>query len=183
MTPDLQPTLVGKHLTMRPLCEDDWDALFAAASDPLIWELHPYNDRWQEPRFSSYFGEGIKSGGALVAIDNESGAILGNSRYANYAPERNEIEIGWTFLIRSVWGGAYNREMKALMLTHAFGYFDSVRFNIGASNLRSRAAIEKIGARLDGEYDVNFEGRIIPHVIYRITKAQAIAADMVSGDA
>jgi N-acetyltransferase len=179
MTPDLLPILVGKDLTMRPLREDDWDAVFTAASDPLIWELHPYNDRWQEPRFRSYFDEGMASGGALIAIDNLSGAVLGNSRYANYAPERNEIEIGWTFLVRSVWGGAYNREMKSLMLTHAFQYFDSVRFNIGASNARSRGAIEKIGAHLDGEYDVAFQDRIIPHVIYHITKAQAIAADML----
>jgi N-acetyltransferase len=181
MTPDLQPTLVGEHLTMRPLREDDWDALFGAASDPLIWELHPYNDRWQEPRFRSYFNEGMASGGGLVAIDKAFGAVLGNSRYANYAPERNEIEIGWTFLVRSVWGGAYNREMKSLMLTHAFQYFDSVRFNIGATNVRSRGAIEKIGARLDGEYEVNFQDRTIPHVIYRITQAEAIAADMVAG--
>jgi N-acetyltransferase len=166
---------------MRPLREDDWDALFAAASDPLIWEVHPYNDRWQEPRFRSYFDEGMASGGALMATDNESGAVIGNSRFANYEKDRNEIEIGWTFLVRSVWGGAYNREMKALMLTHAFQYFDSVRFNIGASNVRSRGAIEKIGAQLDGEYDVTFQDRIIPHVIYRITKAQAIAADMVGG--
>jgi N-acetyltransferase len=179
MTPDLQPTLFSERLTMRPLREDDWDALFAAASDPLIWELHPYNDRWQEPRFRSYFYEGMASGGALIAIDNESGAVIGNSRFANYAAERNEIEIGWTFLARSVWGGAYNREMKSLMLTHAFQFFDSVRFNIGASNSRSRRAIEKIGAHLDGEYDVNFQDRIIPHVIYRITKAQAIASGMV----
>lgn len=181
MTPDLQPTLVGKLLTLRPLRANDWDAVFAVASDPLIWELHPYNDRWQEPRFRSYFDEGMATKGALVAIDNASGAVIGNSRYANYAPDRNEIEIGWTFLARSVWGGAYNREMKSLMLTHAFQHFDSVRFNIGASNFRSRGAIEKIGARLDGEYDVSFQDRIIPHVIYRITKAQAIAADMVGG--
>jgi N-acetyltransferase len=180
---DLQPTLIGEDLTMRPLREEDWDVLFAAASDPLIWEVHPYNDRWQEPRFRSYFNEGIKSGGALVAVDNATGAVIGNSRYANYAPEKNEIEIGWTFLVRSVWGGAYNREMKSLMLTHAFQYFDSVRFNIGASNVRSRGAIEKIGAHRDGAYDVTFNDRIIPHVIYRITKAEAIAVGMVSSDA
>lgn len=183
MTPDLQPTLIGERLTMRPLRDDDWDALFAVASDPLIWELHPYNDRWQESRFRSYFDEGMATGGALTAIDNVSGAVLGNSRYANFDVKRNEIEIGWTFLARSVWGGAYNREMKALMLTHAFRFFDSVRFNIGTSNLRSRGAIEKIGARLDGAYDVSFQDRIIPHVIYRITKAEAIAARMVSGGA
>jgi N-acetyltransferase len=183
MTPDLQPTLVGERLTMRPLSENDWDALFAAANDPLIWEVHPYNDRWREPRFRSYFNEGIKSGGALIAIDNATSTVIGNSRYANYDAERNEIEIGWTFLVRSAWGGAYNREMKLLMLTHAFQYFDRVRFNIGTTNIRSRGAIEKIGAHLDGAYDVTFQDRIIPHVIYRLNKKQAIAAGMVASGA
>ncbi len=179
MKADLQPTLTGEHLTLRPLRTNDWDALFAAASDPLIWEVHPYHDRWQEPRFRSYFDEGMDSGGALTAIDNATGAVIGNSRYANYIPDLNEIEIGWTFLVRSVWGGAYNREMKALMLSHAFRYFDSVRFNIGESNVRSRRAIEKIGAQLDGAYNVSFQDRIIPHVIYRINKVQAIDAGII----
>ncbi len=180
---DLQPTLPGQLLTMRPMRPDDWSELFAAASDPLIWELHPFNDRWQEPRFRSYFDEGLGTKGALVAIDNANDAIIGCSRYANFSAKRNEIEIGWTFLTRAYWGGVYNREMKSLMLAHAFRFFDSVRFNIGASNIRSRGAIEKIGARLDGEYMVTFQEREIPHVIYRISRDEAKMAGMIATDA
>ena len=176
---DLQPTLFGQRLTMRPMLTADWVELFAVASDPLIWEVHPFNDRWQEHRFRSYFDEGLATQGALVAVDNATGAIIGCSRYANHDAERNEIEIGWTFLARSHWGGAYNREMKSLMLAHAFRFFDSVRFNIGADNMRSRGAIEKIGARLDGEYIVTFQEREIPHVIYRISRAHAQAGGMI----
>src|SRR5262245_34907627 len=95
---DLQPTLRGELLTLRPMRPEDFDALFAAGSDPLIWEQHPEHDRHTEPRFRAYFQDGLKSGGALVAIDNESGRIIGSSRYYGYSPERSEIEIGWTFL-------------------------------------------------------------------------------------
>jgi N-acetyltransferase len=159
--------------------ETDWRAVFSVACDPLIWEVHPFNDRWQEIKFRAYFEEGLATKGALVAVDNAMGNIIGCSRYANYAVDLNEIEIGWTFLARSHWGGLYNREMKSLMLMHAYKYFDCVRFNIGSENVRSRAAIEKIGAQLDGEYVVHTPGRDIPHVIYRLTKARAVAAKIV----
>jgi N-acetyltransferase len=123
----------------------------------------------------------MKSHGALAVVDRASGVIIGGSRYANYVAERKEIEIGWSFLSRGYWGGAYNREMKMLMLTHAFRFFDSVRFNIGATNLRSRRAVEKIGAVLDGEYIPEAINGVPPvlHSIYRINREQALAADML----
>jgi RimJ/RimL family protein N-acetyltransferase len=70
------------------------------------------------------------------------------------------------------------------MLTHAFRFFDSIRFNIGATNLRSRRAIEKIGARLDGEYVPEAINGVPPvlHVIYRLNKAEAEAANMLLGE-
>jgi RimJ/RimL family protein N-acetyltransferase len=182
-TADLQPTLTGATLLLRPLRVDDWDALYALASDPLVWELHPAPNRYQEPVFRDYFSGALASGGALAAIDRETAAMIGSSRFANYEPLRNEIEIGWTFLARSHWGGSYNREMKALMMTHAFQHFDSVRFNIGASNSRSRRAIEKIGARLDGEYLPSPSENVpaVPHVIYRMDRDDAAKASMLLG--
>jgi RimJ/RimL family protein N-acetyltransferase len=178
---DLQPTLVGEKLLLRPLTENDWDAMYAVASDPLVWEVHPAWDRYKEPVFREYFVGAMASRGALAVIDRATNSIIGGSRYANYVPDRNEIEIGWSFLARTYWGGAYNREMKALMLFHAFQFFDSVRFNIGATNVRSRRAIEKIGARLDGEYVPEAINGVppVPHVIYRISRAEADAADML----
>ena len=181
---DLQPTLLGDNMLLRPLTEDDWEAMYAVASDPLLWEVHPAWDRYKEPVFREYFAGAMKSRGALAVIDRATGKIIGGSRYANFVPERNEIEIGWSFLARAFWGGVYNREMKSLMLTHAFRTFDSIRFNIGATNVRSRRAIEKIGARLDGEYVPEAINGVPPvlHVIYRLSRAQAEAANMLLGE-
>jgi N-acetyltransferase len=181
---DLQPTLVGDNLLLRPLTEADWEAMYAVASDPLLWEVHPAWDRYKEPVFREYFAGAMKSRGALAVVDGATGTIIGGSRYANFVPERNEIEIGWSFLARDYWGGVHNREMKSLMLTHAFRFFDSIRFNIGATNVRSRRAVEKIGAVLDGEYVPEAINGVPPvlHVIYRINREQAEAANMLLGD-
>ena len=181
---DLQPTLVGDKLMLRPLTESDWEAMYAVASDPLLWEVHPAWDRFKEPVFREYFAGAMASRGALAVIDRVTGEIIGGSRYANFVPERNEIEIGWSFLARDYWGGVYNREMKTLMLTYAFRFFDSIRFNIGATNIRSRRAVEKIGARLDGEYVPEAINGVPPvlHVIYRLSRDEADAANMLLGE-
>ena len=181
---DLQPTLVGDKLMLRPLTESDWEAMYAVASDPLLWEVHPAWDRFKKPVFREYFAGAIASRGALSVIDRATNTIIGGSRYANFVAERNEIEIGWSFLARAYWGGAYNREMKTLMLTHAFRFFDSIRFNIGATNVRSRRAVEKIGARLDGEYVPDAINGVPPvlHVIYRLSRDEAEAANMLLGE-
>ncbi len=150
MTFELQPTLRGSLLELRPLREEDWTDLFAAASDPLIWEQHPESTRHEEEVFRRFFAGALASGGALVAIDPSSGRIVGSSRFHGYDPERREVEIGWTFLARSHWGGAYNGEMKRLMLDHAFRFVDTVLFLVGPQNHRSRRAVEKIGGVLSG---------------------------------
>jgi len=142
---ELQPTLTGNRLELRPLRADDWDALYAAASDPLIWELHPESDRYKPDVFRRYFDSGIECGGAFVVIDRQSGRIVGSSRYYGYDEAAGEIEIGWTFLTRPYWGGAYNGEMKRLMLEHAFRFVGRVLFNVGVTNYRSQRAMEKIG--------------------------------------
>ena len=150
MTFDLQPTLRGELLQLRPLQAADYAALYAVASDPLLWEQHPARTRYQEPVFQKLFQESLASGGALVAIDNNTGTVIGSSRFKGYTPTASEIEIGWSFLARSHWGGHYNGEMKQLMLHHAFRFVDSVIFLIGPENIRSQRAIEKIGALRDG---------------------------------
>jgi RimJ/RimL family protein N-acetyltransferase len=142
---DLQPNLDGQLLTLRPLRADDFDALFAAASDPLIWEQHPASDRYKPEVFRKFFDESMASGGALVARDREAGHVIGSSRFYGYDEARSEIEIGWSFLVRSHWGGRYNGEIKRLMLRHAFQFVEHVVFLIGPNNYRSQRAIEKIG--------------------------------------
>ncbi len=150
MSFDLQPVLDGELLRLRPLRDDDFDALYAVASDPLIWEQHPDSDRYQEPVFREFFRGALESGGALVAIDVRDDRVIGSSRFHGFDAQRSEVEIGWTFLARSHWGGLYNGEMKALMLQHAFNYVPRVIFVVGITNFRSQRAVEKLGARRTG---------------------------------
>ncbi len=168
--PDLQPTLTGPRVTVRPLRPDDWTALFAAGSDPRIWALHPSAERYREDVFRSYFDGGVASGSAFVFVDRAQQRIFGSSRYYGYSSAAREIEIGWTFLSRAYWGGSYNLEVKTLMLDHAFGFVDRVVFWVGVANWRSRRAMEKIGGRArPGTYTREIGGAT-PHVVYEIEK-------------
>jgi RimJ/RimL family protein N-acetyltransferase len=146
---DPQPTLQGPLLELRPLERDDFEALFAAAGDPLIWEQHPDSGRYQREVFQKYFDTGMESGGAFAVIERKSGRIIGSSRYWNLDPGISEVEIGWTFLERKFWGGVYNAELKRLMIDHALRFVDRVVFIAGEHNLRSRKALEKIGAEYE----------------------------------
>jgi RimJ/RimL family protein N-acetyltransferase len=161
---DLQPVLRDDLVELRPLRAGDFDALYAVAADPLIWEQHPASDRHEAAQFQAFFREALESGGALVAIDASDGRVIGSSRFHGYDPAAREIEIGWTFLARSHWGGRYNGAMKRLMLRHAFRFVDRVVFLVGPRNHRSQRAVEKIGGvragtRLDaaGRESVVFE--------------------------
>jgi N-acetyltransferase len=142
---DFQPTMKGALVELRPLRPDDFDPLFAVASDPLIWEQHPARDRYKPDVFRAFFRDALASRGALTALDSKDGRIIGSSRFHLYKEQASEVEIGWTFLARSHWGGNYNREMKQLMLRHAFQFVERVVFLIGPENLRSQKAIEKLG--------------------------------------
>ena len=170
---DRQPTLEGERLLLRPLRADDWDALFAVASDPLVWELHPANDRWQEPVFREFFANAMAGGGALVAIDKASGEIVGSSRFQGYDPaDGGSVEIGWSFLARRLWGKGYNAEMKRLMLAHALQYVEVAQFRVGAGNVVSRGAMKNIGGRLTDRTEVTvLAGEPVLHVIYEIDRA------------
>jgi N-acetyltransferase len=143
---DLQPILTGKLIELRPLRPEDFDALFEAASDPLIWEQHPEPTRYQEATFRGFFAQALSSRGALAAVDRSTGTIIGSSRYHGYDAAESLVEIGWSFLARAYWGGRYNGEMKQLMLDHAFRSVRRVIFVIGPENRRSQRAVEKIGA-------------------------------------
>lgn len=143
--PSLQPTLSGERVQLRPLQAGDWNALFAVASDPLIWAQHPANDRYQETVFRAFFDVALASHAAFVVLDAHTGAVIGSTRFHGYHATSREVEIGWTFLARSHWGGQCNGEMKRLLLAHAFEFVDRVIFIVGRDNVRSRTAMERVG--------------------------------------
>jgi RimJ/RimL family protein N-acetyltransferase len=162
---DRQPNLKGQLLDLRPLRAEDYADLYAVACDPLLWEQHPCQDRYREEVFQAFFDEALASGGALVALDLRDGRVIGSSRFHGYDEANSQIEIGWTFLARTHWGGAFNGEMKQLMLRHAFQFVRSVIFLIGPHNYRSQKAVEKIGAVRAG---ASFDAHGRESFVYRI---------------
>ena len=141
-----QPTLQSSRVSLRPLRGDDFDVLYAVASDPLIWEQHPESTRWQREVFTRFFDGAMASGGALLITDARTGQVVGSSRWYEWDAAAREVAIGYTFLARSHWGGDVNGELKQLMLQHAFQHAQRVWFHVGPENFRSQRALEKIGA-------------------------------------
>jgi RimJ/RimL family protein N-acetyltransferase len=164
---DRQPSLIGASIALRPLRRDDFDSLYAVARDPLLWEQHPEPSRYEREVFQRFFDAALESGGALVAVDHGSGAIVGSSRFHGHDPVAREVEIGWSFLDRRLWGGPTNREMKRLMLDHAFQSVDTVIFRVGNDNIRSQKAVEKLGAERSGVIEGSGQQ---PAVVFRLTK-------------
>ena len=168
---ELQPILQGDTLLLRPLRADDFEPLYSAASDPLIWQQHPEPTRYQRPVFEKFFEKGLESKGALVAIDRATQLIVGSSRYYEWAPDKREIAVGYTFLQRDYWGGETNGEMKRLMLEHIFQWATLVWFHIGANNWRSRKALEKLGGVLSHYAPMDVGGMATEYSYYTITAA------------
>ena len=159
MTFDKQPTLTGTYVGVRPLRRSDYDALYAVASDPLLWEQHPAPSRHEEGEFRGFFEESLACGGALLVTDLETGEVIGSTRFHGYSEEKGEIEIGWTFLARSHWGGKYNGDLKAIMAKYAFRLVGAIVLFINPENIRSQLAAERIGAIAEPGLDEN--GRMI----------------------
>ena len=149
---NLQPNHLSNHLIrLEPLQPSHFNELYETASDPLIWEQHPNPNRYQKEVFESFFEGALASGGAFIVRDVDTGKALGSTRFYDLKPLDNEIKIGYTFFSRDCWGKGINRQVKTLMLNYAFIYIEKVVFHIGAQNIRSQIAIEKLGAKKVGE--------------------------------
>lgn len=170
---ELQPQhLKNESVILTPLRNEDFEQLYAVASDPLIWEQHPNPDRYKRDVFQNYFKGAIESGGALLIKNAENGEIIGCSRYYDYIPDKKEVKIGYTFFGRSSWGKGFNNATKQLMIRHAFNHVDIIIFHVGVNNFRSRKAMEKLGAELLGVEDVAYYGEPTKqNCVYAINKA------------
>jgi len=144
---NLQPVLEDDLVLLRPLHENDFEALYEVASDKQIWEQHPAKERSEREGFTRYFEEALATARALAIIDKDTHKIIGTSRYNPSRESERAIEIGWTFLAKKYWGGKYNSAVKTLMIRYAFLYFDTVLFYVDKDNLRSQKAVEKIGGK------------------------------------
>ncbi len=169
---NLQPTLENEFIRIVPLKAEDFERLYAIASDPLIWEQHPNKDRYKREVFETFFKGAMESKGAFLVSDKQTGKPIGSSRYYEADEEKKTIAIGYTFIARDHWGGTYNPALKSLMMEHAFQHFDAVIFHIGAQNIRSQKAMEKIGGKKMGELEMEYYGEPNKlNFVYEIRKA------------
>jgi len=176
MTIDIRPKLETEEVILYPLQENDFDDLYAVASDPKIWEQHPNKDRWKKEIFHTFFEGAIQSEGAFKIVDKATGNTIGSSRYYDYNEADNSIFIGYTFYAASCWGTGINKMVKTMMLDYIFQFVSKVYFHIGANNIRSQVAIGRIGAEKTAEEEVTYfgeESRL--NFVYEISKEKWFA--------
>jgi len=168
----LKPTLQNSTIKIIPLKMEDFEKLYTVASDPLVWEQHPNKNRYRREVFENFFKGAMESGGAFLVLNNETNEVMGSSRFYDFDKKKNSVCIGYTFLGRKFWGGKYNPSLKKLMLDYAFNYVENVIFHIGAVNIRSQKAIERLGAEKIAEEEIAYFGEESKlNYIYRITKS------------
>ncbi|HTN17220.1 MAG TPA: GNAT family N-acetyltransferase [Chitinophagaceae bacterium] len=163
------PVIHNQLVALYPLTDADFGTMFAIAADPAIWEQHPYKNRWQEAVFRTFFDTSLESNGAFRIVALRTNQSIGGTRFYEYNKEESSIAIGGTFYAREYWGTGINQEVKKLMLDYIFNYVATVYFYIDQHNRRSQIAIERLGAKKDGEKQAN-ESMI--DFVYKISKQE-----------
>ncbi len=174
-------TLSGKSVRLEPLARKHCVDLIAAASDGELWNL------WYTlvPEPGNMMSEierrlALQERGSMLpftVIEKTGGRAAGMTTYMNIDAESRRIEIGSTWLRKSVQRTAANTECKLLLLAHAFETLDciAVEFRTSSANAQSRRAIERLGAKLDGilrSHGRHKDGTLRDTVVYSITASE-----------
>lgn len=173
---NLQPLLENDNLLLKPLTNSDFESLYTIAANPKIWEQHPNKDRWKREIFETFFEGALQSNGAFIIIDKHTTKSIGSTRFYDYDPQESSILIGYTFYATEYWGNGTNLSVKKLLLDYAFQYVNTVKFQIGAENIRSQIAIGRIGAKEVGQETVSYFGEQPKlNKIYHLTQKEFLA--------
>ena len=149
-------TLEGRHVRLEPLAPHHADALLDAALDPRIWEFTSSVLRNADDvrKYVEVALEWQRTGTAIpfATMDRATHQVIGSTRFENIHVANRRAEIGWSWLNPKWWRTPINTEAKYLMLCHAFEHWRCVRveFKAAATNLRSRNAILRLGAKEEG---------------------------------
>lgn len=170
-------TLKGSHVTLEPLSLEHREALIAAATDGELWKLW-YTSVASPQHMERYIETALtqreeKGWMPFVVRENAKGTVVGCTRYCNVDAANRRVEIGYTWYARRVQRTPVNTESKLLLLTHAFETLKciAVEFRTHWFNQASRAAIERLGAKMDG---VLRNHQIMPDGSYRDTCVYSI---------
>jgi len=173
--------LEGRHVRLEPLTPEHAAGLAEIGLDEELWRWIPTSVRTAE-EMSAYVQTALKEqadGSALpfALIEKTSGRVIGSTRYGNIERVHHRLEIGWTW-VGSAWQRTpINTEAKYLLLRHAFETLGCMRVELKTDSLneRSRAAIQRIGAREEGifrNHMITSTGRVRHTVYYSIVDSE-----------
>jgi RimJ/RimL family protein N-acetyltransferase len=179
MIPIAPIALQGRHVTLEPLTPAHEADIRHALADGELWKLW-FTTIPAPDDAHAYIGQLLSQqdeGRALpfAVRDHASGRVVGSTRYLNIDVASRRLEIGGTWYAQRVQRTALNTECKLLLLTHAFDTLDciAVEFRTDWFNLRSQAAIERLGAKRDGvlrNHVIMAGGRIRDTIVYSIIR-------------
>jgi RimJ/RimL family protein N-acetyltransferase len=149
------PTLEGRLVRLEPLAKRHAAGLWEASRDARTWRWLPIQQPQTPEELEAWVDDALARAAAgldLPLVTQREGAIAGSTRFLALRPEHGSVEIGWTWLHPSAWGGGVNVEAKLLMLDHAFEVWGCRRVELKteALNQRSRRAMEAMGATFEG---------------------------------
>ncbi|RSD26182.1 GNAT family N-acetyltransferase [Mesobacillus subterraneus] len=171
--------LKGPTLLLVPMKGDQLDELWEAGKNPAIWEFTSSKIRSKEDmRKTIETAESEREKGTqvpFVVVDQETGKIIGSSRYLDLSLAHQTLEIGWTWYQPEYWRTRVNTETKFLLLQHAFEQLgmNRVQFCTDSRNIRSQTAIARIGAHKEGmlrKHRIIADGYVRDTVVYSIIK-------------
>lgn len=173
--------LQGKLVRLEPLAELHFPQLIAIGANREIWKHLPFDGsvamELRKELGTALLNRAYGHQYPFTIIRQNDNQVIGSTRFFDMFPEHKKLEIGWTWYSREVWGQGFNIECKLLLLEFCFETLNAnrVQLKTRTGNLRSRAAIEKIGGVLEGilrRDRVMPDGSVRDTVVYSVIREE-----------
>ncbi len=173
--------LENKRVLLRPLSMMDLESLLPIALESELWKVGMTEIRDRQD-LEHYIEQALSDrtkglSYPFVIVDKDSNQIAGSTRYSEITPQFKRLEIGWTWLSKNTRGSGLNKACKYELLRFAFEelLMNRVEIKTDALNLRSRAAIKKLGATEEGilrSHMITHSGRVRDTVMHSILSSE-----------
>jgi RimJ/RimL family protein N-acetyltransferase len=170
-------SLHGQKVSLVPLAYSHEENLADALRDGELWGLW-YTSIPTPERLRAEIDRRLElqSKGSMIpfaVIEESTGEAVGMSTFMNIDAVNRRVEIGSTWYRKRVQRTALNTECKLLLLTYAFERLHciAVEFRTNFFNQQSRAAILRLGAKLDGilrQHQITANGTLRDTCVYSI---------------
>ena len=168
---EFQPKIEGRLIKLSPLEQTQFDDLQCTAKNLETWADYPNQDVRQSGSLKSWFVMGVKEAKALAVFDQQTNIIIGTTRYYPVPDDNDGVGIGYTFLDAQFRrNGQTNAELKRLMFEHAFSFVSTIWFHVLPDNLRSQAAVRKLGVTDSGIQTLHLTDQPRDYATFSISK-------------